>query len=118
MLTSIYVALALLRAPPPVARPAVVSRSPAVRAVASETPTTVVGQVAGSNPTDSFGGKLYDRKKEKELPPVWGGLRVGTRKLVVVTGVRRHRARTDRLARFFFILPLSSACNYLHHSHG
>jgi protochlorophyllide reductase len=44
----------------------------------------VVGQVAESNPTESFSGKLYDGKKE--VAPIWGGLRIGTRRLVVVTG--------------------------------
>jgi len=44
----------------------------------------VVGQFAAPNPTDSFSGKLYDGKRE--LPPVFGGLKVGTRRIVVVTG--------------------------------
>ena len=68
----------------PSVRPAVMStRSrPAVAQVSTE---PVVGQYEGSNPTDVLASqKLYDGKKE--LPPVWGGIRVGTRKLVVVTG--------------------------------
>ena len=68
----------------PSVRPAVMStRSrPAVAQVSTE---PVVGQFEGSNPTDVLASqKLYDGKKE--LPPVWGGIRVGTRKLVVVTG--------------------------------
>ena len=68
----------------PSVRPAVIStRSrPAVAQVSTE---PVVGQFEGSNPTDVLASqKLYDGKKE--LPPVWGGIRVGTRKLVVVTG--------------------------------
>jgi len=45
----------------------------------------VVGQVATSNPTSVLAAKkLYEGKKE--LPPIWGGLKVGTRKIVVVTG--------------------------------
>lgn len=86
--------LCLLHAPlPPSARSAVM-RTPAVRAVAAADPQEkVVGQVAGSNPTDTFAGSLYDRKKDKEIPPVWGGLSIGTKKLVVITGVRAPPAQ-------------------------
>jgi len=77
--------------PPPLAvrlTTAMRSRNAAPRATVTPTPPVnegerVVGQVATSTPTDAFGGKLYDKK---ELPPIWGGLKVGTRKLVVVTG--------------------------------
>ena len=74
---------------PPSARPVTMRRASAVRAVLADE-ERVVGQVAGANPTASFGGKLYS-KKDKELPPIWGGLKVGTRKLVVVTGVRARK---------------------------
>jgi len=74
-------ALALLRPPLPVARPSVLSRTSAVRAVLAE--DKVVGQFEAANPTDSFSGKLYNKR---EVPPVFGGLRVGTRRVVVVTG--------------------------------
>jgi len=74
--------LALIRSPLPTSRSAVV-RAPPARAVLKE-PEAVVGQVATANPTDSFADKLYDGKKE--MAPIWGGLRVGTRRIVVVTG--------------------------------
>ena len=88
MLASLLGYLALLHAPLPASRSALM-RAPAVRAVApplDDVTDKVVGQVATNNPTDSFTGKLYDGKKE--VPPVWGGIRVGTRRIVVVTGVR------------------------------
>merc|ERR1719217_1044504 len=45
----------------------------------------VVGQVAGNNPTKELvGKKLYDGKEG--IPPIMGGVKVGSRKVVVITG--------------------------------
>merc|ERR1719160_2273660 len=45
----------------------------------------VVGQVATPTPTSELAGKkLYDGKAG--FPPIWGGVKVGTRRIVVVTG--------------------------------
>merc|ERR1719217_184822 len=45
----------------------------------------VVGQVAGNNPTKELTGKkLYDGKEG--IPPIMGGIKIGNRKIVVVTG--------------------------------
>jgi protochlorophyllide reductase len=45
----------------------------------------VVGQVAGNNPTKALDGKkLYHG--EQGIPPIMGGVKIGNRKLVVVTG--------------------------------
>ena len=42
-------------------------------------------QVATANPTASLAGrKLYEGKKG--VPPIFGGVKVGTRRIVVVTG--------------------------------
>jgi len=81
--------LALLRAPLPPVSPttgAVVRRSSLVRATVADQPTDrVVGQVAPSTPTAVLRSKkLYEGKKG--LPPIWGGIKVGTKRLVVVTG--------------------------------
>ena len=87
MLALTLSALALLPSPlwAPTARPAVGTRAAHVSAMADvSSAARVVGQVAESNPTESFSGKLYDGKKE--VPPIWGGIRIGTRRLVVVTG--------------------------------
>ena len=118
MLALTLTALALLRGAihAPTARPAVGTRRTHGLAMAEvSTEPRVVGQVAESNPTESFSGKLcaparrsqrqrlprlpmdlpltllapllshrYDGKKE--VAPIWGGLRIGTRRLVVVTG--------------------------------
>lgn len=74
--------LALLNAP--LQAPVVRRVQAPVRAAVSN-PDRVVGQVAPPNPTSVLlGTKLYDGKKE--LPPIWGGLKVGTRRLVVITG--------------------------------
>ena len=108
MLSTLVGLLALLRAPPvPTARPAVM-RAPAARAVATAAAEDrVVGQVAGSNPTDALNsGKLYSGK---EIPPVWGGLKVGTRRLVIVTGVRARRRHPTRRVRALRIAALGRA---------
>jgi len=58
----------------------------AARAAEQAAPAApVVGQVAGNNPTKELTGKkLYDGKEG--IPPIMGGVKVGTRKIVVVTG--------------------------------
>jgi protochlorophyllide reductase len=53
------------------------------KTTATEAP--VVGQVAGNNPTKELAGKkLYDGKEG--IPPIMGGVKVGNRKIVVITG--------------------------------
>jgi protochlorophyllide reductase len=52
---------------------------------APKTEEKVVGQVAGNNPTAALSGKkLYDGKEA--VPPIMGSLKVGNRRMVVVTG--------------------------------
>jgi len=56
-------------------------------AVPEEVPeeAPVVGQVAGNNPTNQLAGKkLYEGKEG--IPPIMGGMKIGNRKIVVVTG--------------------------------
>lgn len=95
LLTSLPLTLALLPLPQLSVRRVVQSRAPGARLLAALDVDLdkVVGQVEKANPTDSFGERLYDGKRG--LAPIWGGLRVGTRRIVVVTGVRTTQLTTS-----------------------
>merc|ERR1719321_2075285 len=66
-------------------RPPKVSKATVDSVAATLAEAPVVGQVAGNNPTkDLVGKKLYDGKEG--IPPIMGGVKIGNRKIVAVTG--------------------------------